>query len=305
MSQPFWVQVFIGLKASFEKAVRVIGPAFVCLAVVLISSAVFVHFVHNIPFYNPYTSLPSIMHLLSSTYIAFSIAYNYIKAVITPPGYTPSFEELRISPEEQQKILHLVDNPLPGRYVPWCKKCARLKPERAHHCHVCGRCVLKMDHHCPWIANCVGHNNHQYFVLFLFWLWLGCLYCGILGFLPFSFASNNQIPFTGVVPRGAVIFAFVIASAVWIAMCIMLGWQLVLIFTAQTTIEFYQNREKARWSEELGKVFTNPYDLGWDLNFQHFFGTMNGEYWFSYLVPGGAKSHGDGIKWTTRYESPV
>jgi hypothetical protein len=142
-------------------------------------------------------------------------------------------------------------------------------------------------------------------VLFLFWLWFGCLYVGLLGFLPFTFAANNQIPFNGIVPRGAVIFSFVIASAVWIAMCIMLGWQLVLVFTSQTTIEFYQNRERTKYAEEIGKTYHNPYDLGMDKNFQHFFGTTSGEYWFSYLLPGGCKSIGDGIKWATAFDSVV
>lgn len=83
------------------------------------------------------------------------------------------------------------------------------------------------------------------------------------------------------------------------------GWQLVLVFTAQTTIEFYQNRERARYAKEIGKSYHNPFDLGIDRNFQHFFGTMSGQYWFSYLLPGGAKPVGDGVKWITRFDSAV
>jgi palmitoyltransferase len=30
----------------------------------------------------------------------------------------------------------------------YCRKCKRIKPQRAHHCRKCGQCVLKMDHHC-------------------------------------------------------------------------------------------------------------------------------------------------------------
>ena len=58
--------------------------------------------------------------------------------------------------------------------VRYCEKCAVIKPDRAHHCSVCGSCVLKMDHHCPWVNNCVAFNNYKFFVLFLLY---GLLYC--------------------------------------------------------------------------------------------------------------------------------
>ena len=50
------------------------------------------------------------------------------------------------------------------------------KPIRAHHCLLCQECVMNMDHHCPWINNCVGFNNHRYFLLFIWWLWMGGLF---------------------------------------------------------------------------------------------------------------------------------
>ncbi|KAG5505791.1 hypothetical protein JKF63_05127 [Porcisia hertigi] len=60
----------------------------------------------------------------------------------------------------------------PRRY---CHHCRRLKAPREHHCTICNECVTKMDHHCPWINNCVDAENQRYFVLFVWWLWLGTL----------------------------------------------------------------------------------------------------------------------------------
>lgn len=63
-----------------------------------------------------------------------------------------------------------------------CRRCNSFKPKRAHHCSICKRCIIKMDHHCPWVNNCVGIGNHKFFLLFILYTCLSCVYAlGLLG----------------------------------------------------------------------------------------------------------------------------
>ncbi|XP_021254415.1 palmitoyltransferase ZDHHC23 isoform X7 [Numida meleagris] len=63
-----------------------------------------------------------------------------------------------------------------GVKMDWCAKCHLVRPARAGHCRLCGRCVRRLDHHCVWINSCVGEQNHQAFILALFFFMVTSLY---------------------------------------------------------------------------------------------------------------------------------
>lgn len=89
---------------------------------------------------------------------------SYFMTVFTDPG-TP--------PEEWQK--HVIESGNPEQYRR-CYKSQQLKPARAHFCSVTRRLVLNMDHFCPWVDNTVGYYNRKFFILFLFYSCITCLY---------------------------------------------------------------------------------------------------------------------------------
>lgn len=116
-------------------------------------------------------SISAILNTVAFNLIAFLLSLCHLSAVFCDPG-----------------LISLTQFPLKfnglaaEKPVGWsaCTRCSIFRPPRAHHCRICGRCVRRMDHHCPWINNCVGEYNQKYFVLFLCYVGILCIYALIL-----------------------------------------------------------------------------------------------------------------------------
>ncbi|PRP82291.1 hypothetical protein PROFUN_10363 [Planoprotostelium fungivorum] len=273
-----------------------VGPILIFLATVLISGIAFIHFTALVPYYSPEISVVYLLHMVWSVWLLFNIGFNYYKVVTTPPGCTADIPQELYS-EDLLVQIRTEDAPQRGTgFSRWCKSCKRVKPPRSHHCHICKQCVLRMDHHCPWVGRCVGMHNHKFFFLFMFYLWLACVWVFPLSLYPLYMADITAWWGDEITIQTSMLLAFGLTLSISAALGGLMFWHLYLIGTNQTTIEFYYNNQMKKIYKGRGQVYQNEYDLGWRKNWQMFFGIESASpIWLAWLIPSTSLPHSWGM----------
>ncbi|KAG6550600.1 hypothetical protein Mapa_007853 [Marchantia paleacea] len=178
----------------------------------------------------------------------------------------------------------------------FCDYCQTPKPASAHHCRKCGTCVMDMDHHCPFIGNCVGANNHRYFILFLLYIVISCLYVFVMGLytglqvwpsvisinhslkrvprqIPLGLALGSHIlaalidsPLLLSSRALALIYLVVASIAISTAVGLLLYQQVNLLYSGETFIDslrtYTKSKDREGW-DNLRRVFGNRHPFWW------------------------------------------
>ncbi|XP_064074050.1 palmitoyltransferase ZDHHC2 isoform X2 [Vanessa tameamea] len=220
--------------------------------------------------------------------------------------------------ENFAKDLPIVTRTMSGS-VRYCNRCVLVKPDRAHHCSICSRCVLKMDHHCPWVNNCVCFHNYKFFMLFLGYALLYCLFI-MSTCLPYfirfwkmyqeykhahcdnlfdigTFSKqcmdilNGDFGMSGSAGRYHIVFAFFVALMFAISLGSLFGYHCYLVAHNRTTLEAF------RAPMFRGGADKNGFSMGAYNNFKEVFGNSPNKW----VVPV-FTSLGDGCEYPVRRE---
>ncbi|XP_046450154.1 palmitoyltransferase ZDHHC20-B-like isoform X1 [Daphnia pulex] len=200
------------------------------------------------------TIVQQVFYLVIYHVLLVMLSWSYWQTIFTPVGTVP--KQFRLSAadlerfeqaeglEAHQQILEQIARNLPAltrtpigpRY---CEKCVHIKPDRCHHCSVCGVCVTKMDHHCPWVNNCVGFKNYKFFILFLGYAFIYCIFVAFTS-LPYFiqfWKVPNEIPGTG---RFHVLFLFFVSIMFSISLVSLWGYHIYLVLHNRSTLEAFR-----------------------------------------------------------------
>ncbi|XP_058126004.1 palmitoyltransferase ZDHHC15 [Anopheles ziemanni] len=265
-------------------------------------------FVIQLSFFTVTSVVQRILFLLFYHAILVMFLWSYYQTVFTEIGRVPS--RFRIprseldrmiratSEDEQKQILEAFAKELPvvtrtlNASVRFCEKCRLVKPDRAHHCSVCGVCVLKLDHHCPWVNNCINFTNYKYFILFLGYALLYCLYVALttVAYMELIWTvSLKQLDHSND-GRFHILFLFFVSVMFAISLVSLFGYHCYLVLLNRTTLESFRTP-----IFRYGGPDKNGFSLGKMSNFQEVFGDDR-RFWFVPVYT----SMGDGVVYPMR-----
>uniref|UniRef100_A0A8C4UKI1 Palmitoyltransferase n=1 Tax=Falco tinnunculus TaxID=100819 RepID=A0A8C4UKI1_FALTI len=111
--------------------------------------------------------LPDILYTQE---ITVGLLYSFYKTWRADPGYIKTSEK-----ERKENIVALAEAGCLD-FRTFCTSCLVRKPLRSVHCLACDSCVARYDQHSPWIGRCIGIGNHRYYILFLSFLSMTCVW---------------------------------------------------------------------------------------------------------------------------------
>ncbi|KAJ3104757.1 hypothetical protein HDU96_008833 [Phlyctochytrium bullatum] len=253
-----------------------VGPVFICIGTAIVISCAYMYFRITLPYhysdsnaeYHGTNLAMWWIHSVCGIYLLINIFFNYYMAAMSDPGRTSAL----FSPdaiESQQNFLQYDAAALPA--------CHLIKPPS------------------------VGHKNHRYFSLFLVFVPIGTSYYFCMNVMLFYnfFVKAEKYPWPSSAFMAGYLFTFLMSASITFAVGALAAWNLYLIMTAQTTIEYQNNKISTMFAQGRGETFINEYDLGTKRNFYLFFNISQKYPWYYALFPTVVPPSGDGVRWPT------
>jgi len=320
------------------------GLIFVVLVTLLTASVVSIWYIYLLPVIRNNSFTWIVMHVIFGHWLLINILFHYFKAVFTSPGIPPQGRPMESI--AGALVCRKCIQPKPPR-THHCSVCNNCYLKMDHHCPWMNNCIGFYNHR-YFILFCVfmwlgtvyvcltsfdlftyhffhpgtvfdekKQSTNQMFLMF----GLGDLLQNLIGHvksenkhaLDKAMKSYRGHPSGIEVPHGyehiAIIYLFLLCSAVTCALGLLNLWHFWLISHGETSIEVHINSKERRQSAKRGMGYNNPYDYGVKQNWKYLLGLYHGRSFLSVLFPSAHLPEGDGLKWprnkkVTYYPNP-
>lgn len=228
-------------------------------------------------------SFKYLFHFCIGNFILFNICSNLIAIILTDTSISG-----KILPAEG------------GKDWRFCSVCESLTPPRSWHCSICNICILKRDHHCIFTSCCIGHNNHRFFLVFVFYMFIATVYSSIFNiqFIDAYVKFDSWVNLTKIIFPLAMLFLEWTENQLYVAFII-----IVLLGSAFTAVLLYYHLSmilNGLVTPER-KLKTSLYDQGKIRNLE----VVLGRRWYLVWISPFLKSEltCDGINWEAMHST--
>jgi hypothetical protein len=96
-----------------------------------------------------------------------------------------------------------------------------------------------MDHHCPWVGGCVAYNNQKFFLQFLVYTAVGCLYSSLTMGLCSITIFDKDVATRKLLwnDKNNLVMASVLSVSLCVAIGILLLTHLYMVYSNQSSVE--------------------------------------------------------------------